>query len=76
MAVVGGANLIFNPEYYLYYSNQKFLSPDGKCKSFDARGDGFGRGEGLGAVILKPCKWFTYYSSAPRRQKNEVSELN
>lgn len=56
MAVVGGANLIFNPEYYLYYSNQKFLAPDGQCKSFDARGDGFGRGEGLGAVILKPCK--------------------
>nr|XP_036584023.1 polyketide synthase [Colletotrichum truncatum]KAF6793282.1 polyketide synthase [Colletotrichum truncatum] len=54
MAIVGGANLIFNPEYFLYYSNQMFLSPDGKCKSFDAAGDGFGRGEGLGAVILKP----------------------
>lgn len=52
----GRANLIFNPEYYLYYSNQKFLAPDGKCKSFDARGDGFGRGEGLGPVILKPCR--------------------
>ncbi|TLS24973.1 hypothetical protein PpBr36_06863 [Pyricularia pennisetigena] len=56
MAIVGGANLIFNPEYYMYYSNQLFLSPDGKCKSFDASGDGFGRGEGLGAVILKPLK--------------------
>lgn len=56
MALVGGANLIFNPEYYMYYSNQMFLSPDGKCKSFDASGDGFGRGEGLGAVILKPLK--------------------
>ncbi|KAK1580580.1 fatty acid synthase S-acetyltransferase [Colletotrichum navitas] len=54
MAIVGGANLIFNPEYFLYYSNQMFLSPDGKCKSFDAAGDGFGRGEGLGAVVLKP----------------------
>ncbi|KAI6316431.1 hypothetical protein MCOR30_009327 [Pyricularia oryzae] len=56
MALVGGANLIFNPEYYMYYSNQLFLSPDGRCKSFDASGDGFGRGEGLGAVILKPLK--------------------
>lgn len=53
VAIVGGANLIFNPEYYLFYSNQKFLSKDGRCKSFDANGDGFGRGEGFGAVILK-----------------------
>ncbi|EME41547.1 polyketide synthase-like protein [Dothistroma septosporum NZE10] len=52
-AKVGGANLVFNPEYYLFYSNQKFLSTSGKCKSFDADGDGFGRGEGFGAVIVK-----------------------
>jgi acyl transferase domain-containing protein len=44
---------VFNPEYYLFYSNQKFLSPDGRCKSFAADGDGFGRGEGFGAVVLK-----------------------
>ncbi|CAK4034819.1 fatty acid synthase S-acetyltransferase [Lecanosticta acicola] len=53
MAIVGAANLIFNPEYYLFYSNQNFLSPSGRCKSFDAEGDGFGRGEGFGAVVLK-----------------------
>ena len=55
-AIVGGANLMFNPEYYLFYSNQKFLSTSGKCKSFDADGDGFGRGEGFGAVIVKRVK--------------------
>ena len=28
------------------------LSPDGRCKTFDASVDGFGRGEGCGAVFL------------------------
>ncbi len=31
-----------------------FLARDGECKSFDARGDGYGRGEGAAAVLLKP----------------------
>lgn len=30
-----------------------FLSPDGKCFTFDARANGYGRGEGIGAVIMK-----------------------
>jgi zearalenone synthase (highly reducing iterative type I polyketide synthase) len=34
-------------------SNQGFISPDGKCKSFDESGNGYGRGEGFGCVILK-----------------------
>jgi acyl transferase domain-containing protein len=35
-------------------SNMGFLSPDGKCFSFDHRGNGYGRGEGFAALILKP----------------------
>lgn len=52
-AVVGGASLLLNPDIFMYLSNQGFLSKDGKCKSFDASGDGYGRGDGFAAVILR-----------------------
>src|SRR6185503_8783090 len=29
------------------------LAPDGRCKTFDAAGDGFVEGEGCGIVVLK-----------------------
>ena len=29
------------------------LSPDGKCFPFDSRANGYGRGEGVGIVVLK-----------------------
>jgi acyl transferase domain-containing protein len=53
IAIVGGVNLLLNPEMFMYFSNQHFLSPDGKCKSFDESGNGYGRGEGFAAVVLK-----------------------
>ena len=35
-------------------SDQNFLSPDGVCHSFDHRANGYARGEGVLAVVLKP----------------------
>ena len=35
-------------------SNLGFLSPEGKCYSFDHRANGYSRGEGVGVVIIKP----------------------
>ncbi len=53
IAIVGGVNLLWNPELFMYLSNQHFLSPDGKCKSFDESGNGYGRGEGIAALVLR-----------------------
>ena len=53
MSIVGGSNLLLNPDMFMMLSNLQFLAQDGRCKSFDASGDGYGRGEGFAAVILK-----------------------
>ncbi|MFV0383185.1 SDR family NAD(P)-dependent oxidoreductase [Paracoccus sp. (in: a-proteobacteria)] len=53
MAVIGGVNVMTRHEYPVGMCKGQFLSRDGECKSFDARGDGYGRGEGAGVVILK-----------------------
>ena len=54
MAIVGGVNVMFRPEYLIAMCKGQFLAKDGYCKSFDARADGYARGEGAGALVLKP----------------------
>ncbi|KAL3471493.1 hypothetical protein BJX99DRAFT_250425 [Aspergillus californicus] len=53
MAIAGGVSVHINPDFFLYLSNQGFLGQDGRSKTFDASGDGYGRGEGCGVVVLK-----------------------
>ncbi len=53
LALSAGVNLFFGPETHINFSQARMLSPDGRCKTFDARADGYGRGEGCGVVILK-----------------------
>ncbi|KID62105.1 polyketide synthase, partial [Metarhizium brunneum ARSEF 3297] len=52
-ALVGGTNLILDPDQVNIISSMDFLSPHGRCYAFDSRADGFGRGEGVAAVVLK-----------------------
>ncbi|MFJ2816608.1 SDR family NAD(P)-dependent oxidoreductase [Streptomyces sp. NPDC087294] len=54
LAVAGGVNLILTHESTDTVSAFGGLSPDGRCYTFDARANGFVRGEGGGVVILKP----------------------
>ena len=53
-ALAGGVNLILSPSVSVQFSKTGFLSPDGKCKTFDADANGYTRGEGVGIVVLKP----------------------
>ncbi|KAH8689590.1 hypothetical protein BGW36DRAFT_330426 [Talaromyces proteolyticus] len=53
-AIVTGANLILDPAIFQVLSSQNFLSPDSVCYSFDHRANGYGRGEGIVALVLKP----------------------
>ncbi|HEY9229919.1 MAG TPA: type I polyketide synthase, partial [Gemmatimonadaceae bacterium] len=53
LAVAGGVNLILGPEVTIALSKSHMMAPDGRCKVFDARADGFVRGEGCGMVVLK-----------------------
>ncbi|MEV0366079.1 type I polyketide synthase [Nocardia fusca] len=53
MALAGGVNVMLQPETFVMMCKGGFLAVDGRCKSFDAAGDGYGRGEGGGIVVLK-----------------------
>lgn len=52
-ALIGGAQLILESVSNLPLSNARMLSPDGRCKTFDARANGYARSEGCGFVMLK-----------------------
>ncbi len=53
LALAGGVNLIFSPVSNVVFAKLKAMAYDGRCKTFDAAADGYGRGEGCGVVVLK-----------------------
>ena len=53
VAIVAAANLIFCPKNQVNICRANMLATDGKCKVFDERADGYGRGEAIVAFILK-----------------------
>jgi acyl transferase domain-containing protein len=53
LAVVGGANFLLYPWSTVSLAQAGFMSPDGRCKTFDQTADGYVRGEGCGVVVLK-----------------------
>jgi len=53
VALAGGVNLLVSPGSWVAAAQLQLLSPEGRCKTFDARADGMGRGEGCGVVVLK-----------------------
>jgi 6-methylsalicylic acid synthase len=53
LALVGGVNVMAGPGLTMVLDAAGAISPDGRCKSFDAAANGYGRGEGAGVVVLK-----------------------
>ncbi|PKY05762.1 putative polyketide synthase [Aspergillus campestris IBT 28561] len=53
-ALVTGTNLIFTPSMTSCMSNNMVLSKSGLCRTFDAQADGYGRGEAVNAIFIKP----------------------
>jgi acyl transferase domain-containing protein/acyl carrier protein len=53
-ALAAGVNLLLSPILSINHSRARMLAPDGRCKSFDAAADGFGRSEGCGVLLLRP----------------------
>jgi thioester reductase-like protein len=56
VALVGGVNVLLVPETTMSFCNASMMSPDGRCKAFDARANGYVRAEGAGVVLLKPLE--------------------
>jgi acyl transferase domain-containing protein len=54
LAHAGGVNLSLTPEETLRAARSGGLSADGRCFTFDARANGYVRGEGGVVVVLKP----------------------
>ena len=55
-ALVGGVNLLLHPQPFIGFTKASMLSADGRCKSFDAAGDGYVRAEGGVVLLLKPLQ--------------------
>jgi len=54
LAFAGGVNLTLKPDSGVSISQVGLLSPDGRCRSFDASAQGFVRAEGVAVALLKP----------------------
>ncbi|NEE20348.1 polyketide synthase, partial [Streptomyces sp. SID7499] len=53
-AIAGGVNLLLSVDTFVSAAQAGMLSPDGRCKTFASDANGYVRGEGVGAVVLKP----------------------
>ncbi len=53
-ALVGGVNLTLTAGLYRAFTDAGMLSAQGRCATFDSGADGYVRGEGAGALLLKP----------------------
>ncbi|KAF2678702.1 hypothetical protein K458DRAFT_435696 [Lentithecium fluviatile CBS 122367] len=53
VAVACGTQMLLGPEMYIGESTLKMLSPNGRSAMWDESADGYARGEGVAAVVVK-----------------------
>ncbi|PYI32190.1 hypothetical protein BP00DRAFT_473498 [Aspergillus indologenus CBS 114.80] len=53
VAVAAGSNLLLGPEPYIAESKLKMLSPDGRSRMWDSSANGYARGDGVAAIVMK-----------------------
>ncbi|RXV64360.1 SDR family NAD(P)-dependent oxidoreductase [Burkholderia stabilis] len=56
VAIVGGVNVMLTTRLHRALGAAGMLSPDGRCKTFDAAANGYVRGEGVAALVLMPLE--------------------
>jgi amino acid adenylation domain-containing protein len=56
MALAGGSSITFPQKRGSYYQDGGMVSPDGRCRTFDAEAQGTVFGSGVGVVLLKRCE--------------------
>jgi 8-amino-7-oxononanoate synthase len=54
LALAGGVQVILSADLSVSFSKAGLMAPDGRCKPFDAKANGYVRSEGAGVVLLKP----------------------
>ncbi|RAL13057.1 type I polyketide synthase [Aspergillus homomorphus CBS 101889] len=54
MAIVGGSNILLNADMFIAGSNLSVLSGEGRCFAFGSRAAGYGRGDGIASIVIKP----------------------
>ncbi|PYH87006.1 polyketide synthase [Aspergillus uvarum CBS 121591] len=53
LSIVGASTTILNPDLYIAMSMLSMVGEEGKCYAWDARAQGYGRGEGVATLVLK-----------------------
>lgn len=53
MALVGGTSVVTAPHSYIALSQMNAIDKNGICRPFDAKANGYSRGEGIGVLVLK-----------------------